>query len=116
MKPQLALTALGCTIIAISFSMLLLILLISLKKEIGDGTALRLAVHLCLAVVGVCTFVALVRLYFRAEELFGRIVSRSRSEDTTRQLYWRRAGSYIQAVRVIMTETEKREILVLTPC
>jgi hypothetical protein len=69
MQPELALKAISHTVIAISLLALLFALLISLRKELSGGEALRGTFHLGLAVIGICTFVALMAAYFQAKKI-----------------------------------------------
>jgi hypothetical protein len=69
MQPELLLKAISHTVIALSFTAILFVLLISLRKEITQGTILPGIVHLCLAAIGIFAFVALVTVYFHARKL-----------------------------------------------
>jgi hypothetical protein len=69
MQPELALKALSHTVIAISLLALLFVLLISLRKELSGDAPLRGIVHLGLAVIGICTFTALMAGYFQAKKV-----------------------------------------------
>ena len=69
MQPELALKAISHTIIAIALLALLFVLLISLRKELSGEAPLRGIVHLGLAVIGICTFVALMAAYFQAKKI-----------------------------------------------
>jgi hypothetical protein len=69
MQPELALKAISHTTIAIALLALLFVLLISLRKELSGEAPLRGIVHLGLAVIGICTFVALMAAYFQAKKI-----------------------------------------------
>jgi hypothetical protein len=69
MQPELALKAISHTVIAIFLLTLLLALLISLRKELSGDAPLRGIVHIGLAVIGVCTFIALTAAYFYARKM-----------------------------------------------
>jgi hypothetical protein len=69
MQPELVLKAISHTVIALSFTAILFFLLISLRKEITQGTILAGIVHLCLAAIGIFAFVALVTVYFHARKV-----------------------------------------------
>lgn len=69
MQPELALKAISHTVIALSFIALLVVLLISLKKEISHGTILLGIVHLCLVVIGIFAVIALGMVYFHARKI-----------------------------------------------
>ena len=69
MQPELALKAIIHTTIAIALLALLFVLLISLRKELSGEAPLRGIVHLGLAVIGICTFVALMAAYFQAKKI-----------------------------------------------
>jgi hypothetical protein len=64
MQPELALKTISHTVIAIFLLTLLFVLLISLRKKQSGGAPLRGIVHLGLAVIGVCSFIALMAAYF----------------------------------------------------
>jgi hypothetical protein len=68
MQPELALKAISHTVIALSFIALLIVLLISLKQEMIQGTILLGAVHLCSAVIGVCAFICTGDVIFSRKE------------------------------------------------
>ena len=53
--------------IGIALITILLVLLIGLKREIAGGEPLRGMVHLGIAVMGLCTFLALMAACFRRE-------------------------------------------------
>jgi hypothetical protein len=69
MQPELALKAVSHTVIAISLLALLFVLLVSLRKELSGYAPLRGIVHLGLAVVGICSFTALMTAYFQATKM-----------------------------------------------
>jgi hypothetical protein len=69
MQPELALKAISYTVIAVALLTLLLVLLVSLRKELSGEAPLRGIVQLGLAVIGICTFVALMAAYFQAKRL-----------------------------------------------
>jgi hypothetical protein len=69
MQPELALKAISHTVIALFLITLLLVLLISLRKELSGDAPLRGIVHLGLGVIGVCTFIALMTAYFQARKM-----------------------------------------------
>ena len=69
MQPELALKAISHTVAALSLTAILVVLLISLKKEMIQGTILLGIVHLCLAAIGIFAFVALVTVYFHARKV-----------------------------------------------
>jgi hypothetical protein len=69
MQPELALRAISHTVIALSFTAILFVLLISLRKEITQATILPGIVHLCLAAIGIFAFIALVTVYFHARKI-----------------------------------------------
>jgi Gpi18-like mannosyltransferase len=69
MQPELALKAISHTLIAIFLITLLFVLLISLRKELSGDAPLRGIVHLGLAVIGICTFIALMAAYFHARKM-----------------------------------------------
>jgi hypothetical protein len=69
MQPELALKAISHTLIAIFLITFLFVRLISLRKELSDDAPLRGIVHLGLAVIGVCTFIALMAAYFYASKM-----------------------------------------------
>jgi hypothetical protein len=69
MQLELALKAISHTTIAIVLLTLLFVLLISLRKKLSGGAPLRGIVHLGLAVIGVCTFIALMAAYFQARKM-----------------------------------------------
>jgi hypothetical protein len=68
MQPELAFKAVSHFTIGIFLIAMLLVLLISLRKELSGETPLRGIVHIGLAVIGVCTFVALMSAYFQARK------------------------------------------------
>jgi hypothetical protein len=69
MQPELALRAISHKVIALSFTAILFVLLISLRKEITQGTILPAIVHICLAAIGICAFIALATVYFHARKV-----------------------------------------------
>lgn len=69
MPPDLALKAISHAVIAICFLTLLFVLLISLRKELSVRAPTRGIVHLSFAVIGVCTFIALMAAYFQARKM-----------------------------------------------
>ena len=69
MQPELALKAISYTVIGIFLVTLLLVLLISLRKELSGEALLLGIVHLGLGVIGICTFVALTTAYFQARKM-----------------------------------------------
>jgi hypothetical protein len=69
MQPELALKAISHTLIAIFLITLLFVLLISLRKELTSDAPLRGIAHLGLAVIGICTFIALMAAYFHASKI-----------------------------------------------
>ena len=69
MQPELVLRAISHTVAALSLTVLLIVLLISLKKEITQGTTLPGIVHLCLAAIGSFAFIALVTVFFHARKV-----------------------------------------------
>lgn len=69
MQPELALKAISYTVIGIFLVTLLLVLLISLRKELSGEALLLGIVHLGLGVIGICTFVALATAYFQARKM-----------------------------------------------
>ena len=69
MQPEFTLQPLSHITIAISLLALLFVLLISVRKEVSGGAPLRGIVHLGLAVIGVCTFIALMAAYFHARKV-----------------------------------------------
>ena len=69
MQPELALRAISHTVVALSLTSLLIVLLISLKKEITQGTILPGIVHLCLAAIGIFAFIALVTVFCHARKV-----------------------------------------------
>ena len=60
MQPELVLKAISHIVIALFLVTLLFVLLISLRKEFREDQALLGIVHLGLAVIGFCTFIALL--------------------------------------------------------
>jgi hypothetical protein len=69
MQPDIVLKATTNLTIAILIITVLLVLLIALRKELSGEAPFRGAVHLGLAVIGLCTFIALGAAYFRARKL-----------------------------------------------
>jgi hypothetical protein len=69
MQPELALKTISHTVIGIFLVTLLFVLLISLRRELSKDAPIRGIVQLGLAVIGICTFVALMAAYFQAKRL-----------------------------------------------
>jgi hypothetical protein len=69
MQPELALKTISHTVIALSFTAVLFVLLISLRKEITQGKILPGIVHVCLAAIGIFAFIALATVYFHARKV-----------------------------------------------
>jgi hypothetical protein len=69
MQPELALKAISHTVAALSLTAILVVLLISLKKEMIQGTILLGIVHLCLAAIGIFAFIALATVYLHARKI-----------------------------------------------
>ena len=69
MQPELVLKAISHAVIALSFTAILFVLLISLKKKITQETILPAIVHLCLAAIGIFAFIALATVYFHARKV-----------------------------------------------
>jgi hypothetical protein len=63
MEPELALKAISHTTSAIALLTLLVVLLISLRKELSGAGPLRGIAYFALGVLGVCTFVTLTAGY-----------------------------------------------------
>ena len=69
MQPELILKAISHTVIVLSFTAILFVLLISLRKEITQGTILPGIVHLCLVAIGIFALIALATLYLHARKI-----------------------------------------------
>jgi hypothetical protein len=69
MQSELALKAISHTLIAIFLITFLFLLLISLRRELSSDAPVRGIVHLGLAVIGICTFIALMAAYFHASKI-----------------------------------------------
>jgi len=69
MQQELVFKAISHAVIALSFTAILFVLLISLRKEITQGTLLPGIVHLCLAVTGIFAFIALATVYLHAKKI-----------------------------------------------
>jgi formate hydrogenlyase subunit 4 len=85
MQPELALKAISHTTIAIALLTLLVVLLISLRKELSGEGSLRGVVHLEFVVIGVCTFIALMTEYFTAKTTLQRSAAQSDTAAMRRQ-------------------------------
>jgi hypothetical protein len=85
MQPELALKAISHTTIAIALLTLLVVLLISLRKELSGEGSLRGVVHLEFVVIGVCTFIALMTGYFTAKTTLQRSAAQSDTAAMRRQ-------------------------------
>jgi hypothetical protein len=90
MQPELALKAISHTTIAVVLITFLFVLLISLRKKLTSGAPLRGIVHLGLAVIGICTFIALMAAYFHARKL---VVPQSNSQLIDTAVVWQPAGT-----------------------
>jgi heme A synthase len=69
MQPELALKAISHTTIAIFLLTLLVLLLISLRKELSGEPPLRGIVYLGLGVISLCAFIALMTALYRAQQM-----------------------------------------------
>jgi hypothetical protein len=100
MQPELALKAISHTLIAIFLITFLFVLLISLRRELSGDAPLRGIVHLGLAVIGICTFIALMTAYFHARKM---IVPQSKFQqiDTAAREVGLRKGPALQVHRRI---------------
>jgi hypothetical protein len=89
MEPELALKAITHMTIAIALLTLLVLLLISLRKELsGGGQAVRGLVHAGILVIGLCTFLLMMVAMYSAKRI---IVPERTSQplDTAASLRWR---------------------------
>jgi hypothetical protein len=69
MPPELAVKAITHTVIAIQIITILVVLLIALRKEIEGGDPVRGIVHFGIAVMALCTFLALMVALFSAKKM-----------------------------------------------
>ena len=69
MQPELALTTISHTEIAIFLLTFLFVLLISIRKELSGDTPVRGVFQFGLAIIGLCTVVALMAAYFQARKM-----------------------------------------------
>jgi hypothetical protein len=69
MQPELALKAISHIVIAIFLVTLLFVLLISVRKELSGDTPVRGVFQFGLAIIGLCTVVALMAGYFQARKM-----------------------------------------------
>jgi len=69
MQPEFALTTISHTEIAIFLLTFLFVLLISVRKELSGDTPVRGVFQFGLAIIGLCTVVALMAAYFWAKKM-----------------------------------------------
>ena len=69
MQPELALTTISHTEIAIFLLTFLFVLLISVRKELSGDTPVRGVFQFGLAIIGLCTAVALMAAYCQARKM-----------------------------------------------
>jgi hypothetical protein len=69
MQPELALKAISHIVIAIFLLTLLFVLLISARKELSGYAPVRGVFQFGLAIIGLCTVVALMAAYFEARKM-----------------------------------------------
>jgi len=69
MQPELALTTISHTEIAIFLLTILFVLLISVRKELSGDAPVRGVFQFGLAIIGLCALVALMAGYFQARKM-----------------------------------------------
>jgi hypothetical protein len=69
MQPELLLRVLSHAFIGTFLVGFLFVLLVSLRKTLTEDTPIHGVVQLGLAVLGLCTFIALATAYFRARKI-----------------------------------------------
>jgi hypothetical protein len=69
MHPELAFKAISLTTVAVAVLLLLVVLLISLRKELSGAGPVRGLVHLGFAVIAVSAFIALMAAHFQARKV-----------------------------------------------
>ena len=69
MQPELALTTISHTEIAIFLLTILFVLLISVRKELSGDAPVRGVFQFGLVVIGFCTVIALMAGYFQARKM-----------------------------------------------
>ena len=88
MKPELALTTISHTEIAIFLLTFLIVLLISVRKELSGDASVRGVFQFGLLIIGLCTVVALMAAYLQARKMVLPDSNAQRLDTTNRFTTW----------------------------